>query len=212
MFKYPINVTIDTNIFDAARYDFDENSTLQLLAKYVQIGKVKIVLSNIVVREAEKHIEEQGAKLYGIARKLRAEALKISTKPLIDYVGLNRLLKLTDDKNLVKKKSVELFKKYIKDIDAEILDTNQIDIDAIIDDYFEIRPPFQSGEKKRKEFPDAFIANQIIKRFGDDEIVAIISNDNGFRAACKETPNHLFFESLGYMIKLIKRKPPTKKQ
>lgn len=38
MFKYPINVTIDTNIFDAARYDFDENSTLQLLTKYVKKG------------------------------------------------------------------------------------------------------------------------------------------------------------------------------
>lgn len=205
MFKYPINVTIDTNIFDAARYDFDENSTLQLLTKYVKKGKLKIVLSNIVVKEAEKHIAEQGEKLYRIARKLRAEALKISTKQLIDYVGLNRLLELADDKNLVKAKCVELFKKYINDIDAEILDTNQIDIDAIIDDYFEIRPPFQSGEKKRKEFPDAFIANQIRKRFGDDEIVAIISNDNGFRAACKETNNHLFFESLGQLYDKINK-------
>lgn len=205
MFKYPINVTIDTNIFDAAKYDFSENSTLQLLVKYVQKGKVKIVLSNIVVKESEKHIAEQGLKLCGIARKLRAETLKISTEKLIEYVGLNRLLELVDDKKLVKEKSVELFQKYIKDIDAEILDTSQIDLDAVIDDYFEIRPPFESGDKKRKEFPDAFIANQIRERFGTKEVVAIISNDKGFRAACKETPNHLFFESLAQLYDKINK-------
>lgn len=205
MFKYPINVTIDTNIFDAAKYDFSENSTLQLLVNYVQKGKVKIVLSNIVVKESEKHIAEQGVKLCGVARKLRAEALKISTEKLIDYVGLNRLLQFVDDKKLVKEKSVELFEKYIKDIDTEILDTSQIDLDAILDDYFEIRPPFEHGEKKRKEFPDAFIANQIRERFGTEEVVAIISNDNGFRAACKETPNHIFFESLAQLYDKINK-------
>ena len=205
MFKYPINVTIDTNIFDAAKYDFSENSTLQLLIKYVKKGKVKVVLSNIVVKESQKHIAEQGMKLCGIARKLRADALKISTEKLVNYVGLNRLLELVDDKKLVKEKSIELFEKYIKEIDAEILDTSQIDLDAVLDDYFEIRPPFESGDKKRKEFPDAFIANQIRERFGTKEVVAIISNDKGFRAACKETPNHLFFESLAQLYDKINK-------
>lgn len=205
MFKYPINVTIDTNIFDAAKYDFNENSTLQLLVKYVRKGKVRVILSNIVVKEAEKHIAEQGMKLCGIARKFRTEALNVSTERLINCVGLNRLLVLTDDKNLVKKKSIELFEEYIKDIDAEILDTNQINIDTIIDDYFEIRPPFQPGEKKRKEFPDAFIANQIRERFGSEEIVAIVCNDNGLKEACGRTQNHFFFESLGQLYNEISK-------
>lgn len=82
-------------------------------------------------------------------------------------------------------------------MDAEILDTCKIDLDAIIDDYFEIRAPFQTGEKKRKEFPDAFIANQIRERFGHEEMVAIISDDNGFKEACQQWDNHLFFSSLG---------------
>ena len=61
MYKYPIALTIDTNVFDAAKYDFSENSTLQLLTKYVKDKKVKVILSNIVVKEAEKHISEQVA-------------------------------------------------------------------------------------------------------------------------------------------------------
>ena len=39
MFKYPIAVTIDTNIFDEAKYDLSENSTLRLLENYVKSGK-----------------------------------------------------------------------------------------------------------------------------------------------------------------------------
>lgn len=50
MFKYPLAVTIDTNILDAAKYDLGDGSTLQLLKNYVDDGIIKVVLSNIVVQ------------------------------------------------------------------------------------------------------------------------------------------------------------------
>lgn len=87
----------------------------------------------------------------------------------------------------------------------EILGIDLINLESIIDDYFEINPPFEDGEKKRKEFPDAFIANQIRKRFGEAENVAIVSNDNGFKKACKEAPNHFFFGSLGALFDTINK-------
>ncbi len=49
MIKYPLYVTIDTNVFDAAGYDLGKGSTLNHLSSYVQSGKIKVVLSNIVV-------------------------------------------------------------------------------------------------------------------------------------------------------------------
>lgn len=204
MLKYPIPVTIDTNVFDAAKYDFSENSTLSLLINYVQKGKIKIVLSDIVIREAKKHICEQASKLCGIARKLRTEALNESTENLIDYVGLHRLLEISNKKEIVDK-ATELFENFIKNINAEILSLDLINLDAILDDYFSINPPFESSEKKRKEFPDAFIANQIRKKFGEDEMVAIISNDKGFKKACQYTPNHLFFDTLGDLYDKINK-------
>ena len=63
MFKYPIAVTIDTNILDAAKYDLSEGSTLQLLKDYVDEGVIKVVLSNIVVRESKKHLAKQVNKV-----------------------------------------------------------------------------------------------------------------------------------------------------
>lgn len=197
MIKYPIYVTVDTNILDAANFDFNEKSTLQLLVNYVKKGKVKVVLSNIVVKEAEKHIAKRGVTVCSLMRKLRADALKTATDYQIKQLGLGHILDLSNNKAEISQKSIDLLHKYIADLDAEILDTSKIDLDAIIDDYFEIRAPFQTGEKKRKEFPDAFIANQIRERFGHEEMVAIISDDKGFIEACQPWDNHLFFSSLG---------------
>lgn len=55
MFKYPLSVTVDTNIFDAAKFDLSENSTIRLLENYVKDGKIQVVLSDIVIRESKAH-------------------------------------------------------------------------------------------------------------------------------------------------------------
>lgn len=158
-----------------------------------------------MVRESKKHLAKQVNKACGIARKLRAEVLQESTEYLINYVGLSRLLEISKDKDALIQKSEELFDNFLTDINAEILGIDLINLESIIDDYFEINPPFEDGEKKRKEFPDAFIANQIRKRFGEAEDVAIVSNDNGFKKACKEAPNHFFFGSLGALFDAINK-------
>lgn len=205
MLNYPINVTIDTNAFFATKYDFSDNSPLDLLRNYVKNDKIKVVLSDIVIREAKNHISKQVSDVCGIARNLRTECLKTSTEHLITYVGLDRLLELTRNKKELMINGTKLFDDFINDINAEILHSDLIDLDKVIDDYFEINPPFQSGEKKRKEFPDAFIASQITKRFGENEKVAIISADNGFKDACKNTPNHMFFDSLSQLYDTINK-------
>ena len=168
-------------------------------------GVIKVVLSNIVVRESKKHLAKQVNKVCSIARKLRTEVLQESTEHLVNYIGLNRLLEIAKDKSALIDKSDELFDNFIREINAEILGTDLINLDRIIDDYFEINPPFEEGEKKRKEFPDAFIASQIKKRFGETEDVAIVSNDNGFKRACQKTQNHFFFNSLGALFDTINK-------
>ncbi len=205
MFKYPLAVTIDTNIFDSAKYDLSDGSTIRLLENYVKNGTLKVVLSNIVVRESKKHLSKQVQKICSISRKLRTEVLKESTEHLVKHIGLDELLNIPRDKKTLEKKSEELFDIFLHEIDAEILNNDLIDLDKIIDDYFDINPPFEDGDKKRKEFPDAFIANQIIKRFGDNEVVAIVSNDKGFKKACQSFKNHLFFESLGELYDAINK-------
>lgn len=152
MFKYPLAVTIDTNILDAAKYDLSDESTLQLLKNYVDDGTLKVVLSNIVVRESKKHLAKQVKRVCSIARKLRAEVLQESTEHLVNYMGLSRLLEISKDKDALIQKSEELFDDFLSDINAEILGTDLIDLESIIDDYFEIHPPFENGEKSERSF------------------------------------------------------------
>lgn len=71
MIKYPLNVTIDSNIFDANNYDLDENSTLSHLISYVEKGKIKVFLSNIVVNEVSKHIKNKAYEITTIVNKSR---------------------------------------------------------------------------------------------------------------------------------------------
>ena len=205
MFKYPLAVTIDTNIFDAARFDLCDTSTLKILENYVKSGKIKVVLSDIVVRESKRHIADQVKKICGIMRKARAAALERSTEHLITTIGLGEILRIVKNKDELISKGEEMFDDFLRTINAEILGVDLIDVGLILGDYFETKPPFENGEKKKSEFPDAFIAQQIRKRFGETEKVVIVSNDKGFIRACGESENHRFFNSLGELYNAISK-------
>ena len=205
MFKYPLAVTIDTSIFDAAKFDLCDTSTLKTLENYVKSGKIKVVLSDIVVRESKRHIADQVKKICGIMRKARATALEGSTEHLINTIGLGEILRIVTNKDELISKGEEMFEGFLRTINAEILGADLIDVGLILGDYFGTKPPFENGEKKKSEFPDAFIAQQIRKRFGETEEVVIVSNDKGFIRACRESENHLFFNSLGELYNAISK-------
>ena len=205
MFKYPLAVTIDTNIFDAAKFDLCDASPLKTLENYVKNGKIKVVLSDIVVRESKRHIADQIKKICGIMRKARAAALEESTEHLISTIGLGEILRIVTNKGELISKGEEMFDDFLRTINTEILGADLIDVGLVLGDYFETKPPFENSEKKKSEFPDAFIAQQIRKRFGETEEVVIISNDKGFIRACGESENHLFFRSLGKLYNAISK-------
>ncbi|EPS51490.1 hypothetical protein CFSAN002367_07380 [Clostridium botulinum CFSAN002367] len=57
MLKYPLSVFLDTNIFIGCRYDLDEKGLLLKLKNLVNHNKVRLYISNIVLRETERHIK-----------------------------------------------------------------------------------------------------------------------------------------------------------
>lgn len=204
MIKYPLNVTIDTNIFEANKFDFGTDSTMSLLVKNVQNGKIKLVLSNIVISEVEKHICRCVDNVCGKARKLRNEYLDILPEQYLTDIGMGIYVQIPDKKT-IHQRAKDIFAKFLEDCKVERLDTGSINLEEILEDYFAVRPPFENSEKKKKEFPDAFIAEEIKNRFGSDEIVAIVSQDNGFKRACNSSKNHLFFSSLGELFNTLSK-------
>ena len=71
MIKYPLYVTLDTNIFDSNKLDFSKDSTLGLLVNYIEAKKIKLVLSNIVIKEVEKHVLRASKDVCSQFRELR---------------------------------------------------------------------------------------------------------------------------------------------
>lgn len=201
MFNYPINVTLDTNVFDACKYDLSDNSTLRVLANHVKEGKVKIYLSDIVLKEAKAHLEKQSTDIYSLIRNNRADLLKVADENLIELTGLKGYIAIPN-KEKIKENVYARFDEYVKSLNPEIFDNSLIDLDNVIEDYFEYNAPFEHSEKKRKEFPDAFIANQIREGLPKSDAV-IISSDKGFRCACSKGGDYTFFNSLGDLYNKI---------
>lgn len=149
MIKYPLFVTLDTNVFVANKFDFSKDSTLGLLVKYVAANKIKIILSNIVVKEVEKHVIVESNKVCCVLRKLRAEVLKTASEEYLKQVGLDAPFQILDKKQY-EEKSRDAWRNYTAALKPEILDTSKIDLDAIIADYFSVSPTFENSEKKKK--------------------------------------------------------------
>ena len=205
MFKYPLVVTIDTNIFDAAKYNLSDASTLRILENHVKSGKIKVVLSDIVVQESKRHIAARVKEVCGIVNIARNSALKVYNEHLISSIGMNEMFRIVESEDDIIAKEEKVFDDFLCAIDAEILGTDLIDINSVLSDYFGAKPPFEESGKKKSEFPDVFIAQQIRNRFGETETVVIVSNDKGFIRACRESENHLFFNSLGALYNAISK-------
>lgn len=159
MFKYPLAVTIDTNIFDAAKFNLGDASTLRILENYVRRGKIKVVLSDIVVRESKRHIAARVKEVCGIVNTARNSALKVYNEHLISSIGMNEMFRIVESEDDIIAKEEKVFDDFLCAIDAEILGTDLIDINSVLSDYFGAKPPFEESGKKKSEFPDAFISS-----------------------------------------------------
>lgn len=160
MFKYPLAVTIDTNIFDAAKFDLCDTSPLKTLENYVKNGKIKVVLSDIVVRESKRHIADQVKKICGIMRKARAAALEESTEHLIRTIGLGEILRIVTNKDELISKGEKMFDDFLRTINTEILGADLIDVGLVLGDYFETKPPLKTAKRKKVSFQMHLLLNR----------------------------------------------------
>ena len=132
MFKYPLVVTIDTNIFDAAKYNLSDASTLRILENHVKSGKIKVVLSDIVVQESKRHIAARVKEVCGIVNIARNSALKVYNEHLISSIGMNEMFRIVESEDDIIAKEEKVFDDFLCAIDAEILGTDLIDINSVL--------------------------------------------------------------------------------
>lgn len=204
MFRYPITITIDTSIFDSTTYDLTQDSILCLLKSYVKDKKIKVILSDIVVREVKAHLNRYATDMISAMKNSRKDYLKKVNRQLWILAGAEQCIYIPQSKDIANK-MINIFEQYLNDIDADIIETTSVDIKAVLDDYFDFEAPFENNEKKRNEFPDAFVASQIRTTFPDLKSIVIISRDNGFKKACNKNGEYICFSSLGELYNAINK-------
>ena len=173
--EFPIEVFVDTQIYESQSFDFSERGRLELLKKQVKRGAIKLLTSEIVVQEVRKHIKCNVEKsIDEINKKYGSRELAIFRNSRYD----NYFEKL-DSQKLVEE-ALNRFEGYLSDAKAFFLDINTVAISEVLDDYFSGRKPFGCKNKK-SEFPDAFNVSMIKKYKKEDTPIYVLSSDSDFQ-------------------------------
>lgn len=175
-------VVLDTSILEAEHFRFLKGSSLQAIEELANSGKIKILMSRVVIDESKSHIRKEVRTRCEKLCETREKLLKDEDfygKEFQDYLP-NEIV--DKDRENIANTLEENFQNYITRIKAEVIGYDKIDLQLVMLDHFEIEPPFE--EKKRKEFKDAFIIQQIINWVNDNEKMgrlklAVVSKDKG---------------------------------
>lgn len=181
-------VVLDTSILKAEHFRLLKGSSLQAIEELAIANKIKVLMSQVVIDESKNHIRNEVRDRCKELRETRERLAKDEDfygTEFQDYLPNEIVDK--DRENIVNRLESN-FDNYITRIKAEVIGYDKIDLQLVMLDHFEIEPPFE--EKKRKEFKDAFIIQQIINWVDDNEKtgrlkLAVVSKDKGMLNAFK---------------------------
>lgn len=182
-----LGISVDTEVFDQYGCNLDF-TILRKLDQFLN-SSVQVYLSEIVTSEIADHIARDAAESQ---RSLNSAIKKLSKrwKTTIDFDRLNKELYLTAEPRSAADRQVN---DYIDAVGAQIVPASgYIDVSAeVLRRYFSAEPPFESKNKKKHEFPDAFavLTIEAVAAQKGHEILCV-SNDSGWLAFAEES-NHL---------------------
>ncbi|MBY6897113.1 PIN domain-containing protein [Clostridium botulinum] len=204
MLKYPLSVFLDTNIFIGCRYDLDEKGLLLKLKNLVNHNKVRLYISNIVLRETERHIKLDISNAINELKKARKKVSKQISPTIVKDTSLSTIFELPCQ-NTIEETALTKFREFLEASKVICLDNKGIDIDGILEDYFNGNASFENKEVKKYEFPDAFIISKLKKEFYESNPVWVISSDEGFRKALDNEEGLNCLSSINELLDMINK-------
>ncbi len=176
-------ITLDTNIFDQNGLRLESG----LLAELNQFknGTAQFILSEVVVKEVVRHIEEKCKKA---AEGLDASVRKAKENHVVpsDIIAIFEAIinDAEDTKNITEKR----FNAFQEKTGLEIIPATTTNMDAVLKRYFETAAPFEPTGNKKAEFPDA-IALLSLEQWAvtNRQKTLIISDDAGWANFAKDS-------------------------
>lgn len=171
-------ISVDTSVFDKYGCNLDF-AVIRKLDQF-RVGDFRVLLSAIVDGEVRSHIKRDAAETQRALKK--AARTHASRWKLIEAdATLPGGLQVDADAPEQSDKQVDEF---ITAVGAEIVPTNQLDniTEEVMRRYFAPELPFEAGEKKKHEFPDAFALLSLEHRARQHtKLLLCVTQDKGWQ-------------------------------
>lgn len=191
-----IKVFLDTNIYENANFSF-YNKQFTKLKDLIEEESVELLYNEIVYKEVYQHIGTNLVK--AVSEYNQVVEINRAFAPFrMDAKWGDKISQINADDMIS-----ELHKRwddYITDTCTIKIPISGVDIEQIVDKYFNKRFPFEN--KKPTEFKDAICVDSIMKYYdviADDKIY-VVSADKGFRKSFQGREEFVtFFDLNGFL-------------
>ena len=189
---------IDTQVFVSNGLRLDAEGFRELKGICRKVG-LRLLIPKMMERELLRKYDEQAKKCANQLEKSHKsypiKDLELAKIPPKDELEKRCLEKLT--------RQWEEFKGYFTIEELPLVGS----LEDVADWYFKIQPPF--SEKKKKEFPDAFIISALESYCKKHQVkIAIVSDDRDFEKACSIRKQYFVYHSeLRDYVQALKPEP-----
>jgi hypothetical protein len=180
------NVFLDTEVFVRAYFNY-QSKPFRILTALAQTGQISLYLTDVTHREVRAHIKETVIRAGRAQRQFAKVAGVLRNSALPELTG--RLQPI--DENRLESELLEQLQAFLERTRATVLETSAVEVGPVLSAYFEVLPPFGTGDKKA-EFLDAF-ALAALRDFCEkaETGLYVVSGDSLLREACRSS-NGLF--------------------
>lgn len=179
--------SLDTDVIQAAGYNFDKGALNQLprqLPRSMKLQLTEVVLKEIVGHRLQPVREAADKFQSGTAALQRLTALDFS--PALAHVGQLNVLAAAEQK------FDGDVRQYVTQCRGEVLPLSDLDTELLFTKYFAGEPPFGLRADKKSEFPDAAALLLLEQRAQDLDTKAIVaSKDAGWKGFAEQS-EHLY--------------------
>jgi hypothetical protein len=174
-------VFLDTQVFEKNQYDL-HSKDFQKLVSLVRLGKIKLVTTDVTMREINSHLAQRVVQAETLLKKFQRELLPLKrTKNKL----LAPLLREYRSKDFFASLEAEV-KHFFDRCNVEVIPISEHDLQDVLDLHFAKKPPF-NNPKKKGEFPDAFVM-LALKEWSHSffkQTVHVVSGDSDWKAICQ---------------------------
>lgn len=187
------NVFLDTEAFVDAGYNY-ESKRLDTLRELAKQDRVHVFITDITLREIRAGLHDAidqaaAAKPPAILRNSRLPEIRSRVAAL--------------DPAVLEEELVAQLNKFIAASKMTILAVGNKCLPAVLDKYFDRRPPFGAG-KNKAEFPDALNIEALLAWCSANAAaMAVVSRDAGVRTCCSDSGPLRGYETLAAFLDAV---------